>query len=416
MSVKISFKVAAIVSLLSLATSSALWSSSPQAASIKSGIDRTNYVLGTQNIGARYHFTDKPIVIEGAEEILKMGSNILKMRLGPQYELYTEGSKGDKAIKSLTDLVQNEPTYKQALDMPFAYYFLWTYCFSTDKHVLPWHGHMAPDVLAKEYREIYDLTKYLLATYNGTGKTFYLGNWEGDWHLLSGSPDKNKKKWERVPSSDAATGMIDWLNTRQRAVDDAKRDTLHHDVEVYHYLEVNLVQRAIKGEAAVVKDVLPQTNVDFVSYSSYDSLKKDIYGDLTQALNYIESQLPPKSGISGKRVFIGEYGFPADEAGKGDQDRLSREVMTTGLKWGCPFILYWELYNNELSTNGKGRGFWLINQEGEKQPIYFTHQEYYQQLIKYLKDKGNAGLPDEKMIRAQALKVLEKMDPSNVRK
>ena len=34
--------------------------------------------------------------------------------------------------------------------------------------------------------------------------------------------------------------MIDWLNTRQRAVDDADAHA-HHAVAVYHYSEVTLV-------------------------------------------------------------------------------------------------------------------------------------------------------------------------------
>ncbi len=32
-----------------------------------------------------------------------------------------------------------------------------------------------------EYRQIYDLTAYLLTRYRDTGKAFYLGNWEADW-------------------------------------------------------------------------------------------------------------------------------------------------------------------------------------------------------------------------------------------
>jgi len=31
-----------------------------------------------------------------------------------------------------------------------------------------------------------------------------------------------------------------------------------------------------------------------------------------------------------------------------EQDNLSRRVMRAGLEWGCPFVLYWEMYNNEV--------------------------------------------------------------------
>ena len=77
-------------------------------------------------------------------------------------------------------------------------------------------------------------------------------------------------------------------------------------------------------------------------------------------------------------MFIGEYGFPADRYTPQEQDTLSRRVMRIGLEWGCPFALYWEMYNNEV-RDGRQRGFWLIDNEGRKQPIYFTLQKYYEE-------------------------------------
>jgi len=35
-----------------------------------------------------------------------------------------------------------------------------------------------PATLGTEYSELYDLTRYLRQTYSGTGKAFFLGNWE----------------------------------------------------------------------------------------------------------------------------------------------------------------------------------------------------------------------------------------------
>jgi hypothetical protein len=61
---------------------------------------------------------------------------------------------------------------------------------------------------------------------------------------------------------------------------------------------------------------------------------------------------------------------------KSDQDTLSRRVMRTGLGWGCPFVLYWEMCNNEV-RDGRQRGFWLIDDMGRKQPVYLTLQQYY---------------------------------------
>lgn len=37
------------------------------------------------------------------------------------------------------------------------------------------------------------------------------------------------------------------------------------------------------------------------------------------------------------------------------------------------------MYNNELFKDGKNRGFWLINVNGEKTPLYYTHKQFYQE-------------------------------------
>jgi hypothetical protein len=48
---------------------------------------------------------------------------------------------------------------------------------------------------------------------------------------------------------------------------------------------------------------------------------------------------PTKDGICGKRVFIDEYGFPADRYTPKEQPILVGRVMRIGLEWGCPFVL-----------------------------------------------------------------------------
>ena len=195
---------------------------------------------------------------------------------------------------------------------------------------------------------------------------------------------------KKEPSPELLEDVTAWVATRQRAVDDAKRDTPGADVEVYYYVEVNLVWDAIAGRPRAANTVLPATRVDYVSYSAYDSLLPDPEQKLPQALDYLQSQLQPKDGLSGKRVFIGEYGFPADRYSPQDQDTLSRRVMRTGLGWGCPFVLYWEVYNNEV-RDGRQRGFWLIDDMGRKQPVYLTLQQYYRNARVWVTDSSGSN-------------------------
>src|ERR1035437_2882076 len=75
------------------------------------------------------------------------------------------------AIQTLTDLARTEPSYRKVLAMPFAYYVIWTYAFTPRW----WLKGFSAEEQDKEYREIYAFVAHLLKTYNGTGKTFFLG-------------------------------------------------------------------------------------------------------------------------------------------------------------------------------------------------------------------------------------------------
>jgi hypothetical protein len=398
------------------------------------GDETFNYILGTQTIGATYQFTQESVLVETAQAILDMGSNLLKITMGRGYQrmmlkpskaaypetmqyLLNQGSDArdtlrikfpgasveappeNPAIQTLTDLARTEPSYRKVLAMPFAYYVIWTYAFTPRW----WLKGFSAEEQDQEYREIYAFVAHLLKTYNGTGKTFFLGHWEGDWHLR---PDLNSQTDAGV-TPESLQGMIDWLNTRQRAIDDAKRRTPHHGVQVYHYTEVNHVSAvSMAGRPSVTNRVLPRTNVDFVSYSTYDSLD-DIPNKIPRALDYIESKLPTKAGIASKRVFIGEYGFAAHTYPEPERDHRSRQVMRIGLDWGCPFVLCWQMYNNEFS-NGVENGYWLIDNHGVKQPLWHTLADFYREARRYVATcKRQTGrLPAEGEFRRFALGLL----------
>jgi len=373
-------------------------------------VESYNYVLGTQTFGVRYTFTEDDGLVETAKAIHAMGSNILKIGLDAKYtgELYNLPQ--DDTIKTVTDLAARQPSFREVLDMPFTYYMLWVYPMAVDGW---WDDGLSEMEAEQTYHEVYDLARHLLKTYSGTGKTFYLGHWEGDWHLhpeYDGSKD---------PSDIMIQGMTDWLNTRQRAIDDAKAQTDHHQVQVFHYTEVCLVDKAMNGGKTLTNSVLPKSMVDFVSYSTYDRLNwggegldvKDIEARLVPALDYIESRLPPKPGIEGKRVFIGEYGFPLQVMGSaGKQDTYCQEVARVSLEWGCPFVLYWAMYCNE-NKDGEHKGFWMIDKQGEKQPIYDTHQRYYSRakafVRQFIDEHGRAPTRLEFQSQAAALLVGE---------
>ncbi len=292
-----------------------------------------NYSLGTQTIGPSYGHTGEDRLVETAKAIISMGSNILKITLSTGSYNIT----GRPNYSSLTALVRDDPSFKQVLDMPFSYYFFWARSHSN------WKDGYSTSERRDDSIQIADLTIYLLTKYNNTGKQFFLGHWEGDWYLLD-NYDANY-----IPSDERINGMIQWYITRQNAVDQALKNTPHSKVDVFTYAEVNRVVDGMNGKKRVVNKVLPFTNVDYVSYSSYDaqSLGQVEYN---QVLNYIEGNLPKREHIKGKRVFVGEMGRSAMDFSfsKTQHEQVNRENVRKALVWGAPFVLYWEMYNNEI--------------------------------------------------------------------
>jgi hypothetical protein len=344
-------------------------------------------VLGTQIISAPYRFTKEPALLEMAKAVRELGSDTLKLSVSPKYpELYHIPK--DPQIKSARDLISKEPSFKAVFDMPFRNILLWVYPFSDSlKHFRS--GKLAQAEADKIYQEIHDFTAYLLTTYSGSGKSFYLGNWEGDWHTLVGQ-DKTED-----PTPESLAIMREWLLLREKAISDARRNTPHTEVNVYFYVEINLVKKALKeGRPAIVNQVLPHIKTDFVSYSSYDVTKSAMREggeagrkQFFEALDYIEKNLPP-SDIKGKRVMIGEYGVTLESVRDPQvQAKQIAELMKWSLEWGCPFVLYWQLYCNEINEHTqKHRGYWLIDDKGVKQPVWHLHHDFLKKANAWVSD------------------------------
>jgi hypothetical protein len=329
-------------------------------------VDAYNVHVGTQTFAGLYQFTTNTLLVETAEALRDLGSDIIKYYHGrafsKQYRITLSGS-----ITNLVTLARDEPSCRRVLNMPFRQVLMWAYPFSTTDAA--WvHGY-SPTMRAKDYRELYDFTRYLLTNYNHSGKSFYLGHWEGDWYLL---PNYNSTT---NPTPVAIQGMIDWLNNRQKAIDDAKKDTVYREVDVFGYAEANRVLDAMSGNSninqRVINKVVPcVTNLDFVSWSSYDGMNLGS-NELTSALDFVQSQLPTNKAavIPGRRVFIGEYGWGASSSEA--QEPLTRGYIQRLLSWGPRFILFWEVYNNEPN-----RTFWLVDSNNTKVAAWHLHRRF----------------------------------------
>jgi hypothetical protein len=333
---------------------------------------------GTQSIGVRYQFTEDCAVLESAKQIAALGSDTLKIAFTPKYEDDYKLEANPK-IQTMLDLAEQVPSFYEAMDMPFRNIMLWIYPFSDSQQAF-WTGTIDEVEADAVYAEIYEFTVMLLKRYSGSGKSIFLGNWEGDWHVMRENYD-----YSLDPEPEAIAGAIEWFKLREKAVADARRDTPHEDVEVYFYIELNHVGKSMDDDRpTIVNKVLPYIRTDYVSWSSYDVTKPAalLGGEagrarVFDALDYIEAHLP-ESDIPGKRVMIGEYGFElVSFKDKELQLKYTASIMKWSLEWGCPFILYWELYCNEIEpSTGEHRGYWLIDDHGDKQPVWFFHKEF----------------------------------------
>lgn len=370
-------------------------------------LENYNFVLGTNSFPPKYQFSNDSKLIEQAKQTRALGSNIFKTTISERV-LKDYNYKASDA-STIMDIIKLVPDFDKTFEMDFKYYFFWVHTATGIK----WKAGISKQDEKRLYNEMFDFTTYMLTKYNNSGKTFMIGNWEGDW-LLHG-----EGKRDSTPSKEAVDNMTKWLQIRSRAIADAKKKSKSTNVEVYYYVEVNLAVKGMNGGTCITSHILPNIDVDFVSYSSYESSKKKDYeanrASLTKVLNYIESQLKPKEGLPFKRrVFIGEYGGHAfDDKPETHLKQFDnvKDIMQISLEEDLPFALHWQLYNNEYEKDqsAASKNMSLINEKGQKRPMYYLHQNYYSKLNDYLKaykDKNDV-YPTQEEFKVEALKVLE---------
>jgi Concanavalin A-like lectin/glucanases superfamily/Domain of unknown function (DUF2341) len=334
-------------------------------------VDSYNMRVGTQTFAGLYKFTTNTLLVETAQAITNLGSDTIKFYMGHNTSQQS-GVTLTPNITNLLTLARDEPSYRRVLDMPFRHFIIWEYPFSNPDAPFQ-DGNYTSTEQANDYREMYDLAHYLLTNYNGTAKTFFLGHWEGDGYL-------SVNNWSTNPSPAVVTNMILWENTRQKAVDDAKAATTYSNVSVFYYAEANRVRDAMlngpNNNVRLINAVVPYvTNLDYLSYSSYDAMNLNT-SDLYTTLNYMQAHLPShKSGaVPGERMWIGEYGWGGNSTAS--QEPLNRAYIQRLLGWNnagqcLQFILFWEMYDNEV-----GRNYCLIDSNHVQTASWFLEQRF----------------------------------------
>ena len=124
-------------------------------------VDTYNVRLGTQTFGSLYKFTTNTMLVETAQAIRGMGSDVIKFYLGSGFS----GQYGIPLPATVTNLMTEaklEPSCRTVLDMPFRHFFVWANCFNG----AGWYDGVTAIERTNEYNEIYALSRYLLTNYN----------------------------------------------------------------------------------------------------------------------------------------------------------------------------------------------------------------------------------------------------------
>lgn len=339
-------------------------------------------VLGITHCNGKYNFTDKPFLLEGADEILKLGSKCIKVWFGNVSSKYPFNSKWPADVNKLdyTDLAKTR-YFKELFSMPFT-----TYCLEMlDGNLnINWRNGISKEESKTISEKYYEFTKFLLITYKNTGKTFIFQNWEADGHLATGSHTA-------AETQTAIQGLIDWTNARQDAVERARKEVGMPGVIVANAFEVNMVLDDWTPPPYTIDVVVPFTHNDLYSYSSYASRSLDKLNTIYKRLNYIKSKTPPSKMYGDHNLMIGEFGyeerrFPytvsvSDSTAEVQLISIKKQLDYL-LKWGVVYVFNWQLYCNELNTknipvgvavhdNNQYKGYWLRRADGSYTPTYF---------------------------------------------
>lgn len=345
--------------------------------------------LGATHCAGRYHFTQEPYVIEGARAIAeRLGYRHLKLWLYECDRVYSQNHTWVPAT-SLVELAKN-PAFTKAFQFPFDTITLEVrFSPAGERHPRP-PGHMvAPDLdLAHEEQEIYDLACHLLTTYQDRAVTFILQNWEGDWMFrdFCGAP------WNlgKVPAdvSLRVEIMVAWFSARQRAVDRARRDHPGSRCQVLHAIEVNRVFDLLINVPTVTSHILPQVEVDLVSWSCYDGMQIDAHGTgdgaaigIWQGMELIRAHARTRlrDRLGRPAVMVGEFGIAEQKQLIGNRSAadILEGTVAAAIAQDAYLLLYWEVFCNEPNDPRKKdahltrnlepeelNGFWLIRPDG----------------------------------------------------
>ncbi len=348
--------------------------------------------LGAAHVDGRYHFTKKPFLIEGCEDLQKLGIRAVKLWFTKVEHAYPWNSEWNlPAGSTLLDLARH-PYFETVFAMPFEVFALEVQPVSApDRSAVKGFAMDPASDFAEDERQIYELASYLLEKFRDRKVTFILQNWEGDWMLRGGARDPWAKG--EYPDLDRRVdAFIRWLEARQRGVERARADHTGSQCKVLHAVEVNQVLATWKNVPTLTSHVLPRAKTDLVAWSCYDGMHvsrksaEETAVGLRQGIETIRHFARQAHGGRDVPVYIGEIGIPEQKNLQlRDIQAIWDGAFATLFALDVPYIFQWQLYDNEIKDGVEKdkpgyaaeelNGFWLRKPDGSLSPTgeYLGH-------------------------------------------
>jgi hypothetical protein len=355
--------------------------------------------------------TKRDIINEGADELLNMGSKVIRVILHPNaVAFYPQIANPAFPVNTLfgfpaeTRLRETAKTvqYDTLFHKNFSTFIITTmanvskrdglgneqvqffgFCGADDGTDAPILDGMTSAEITTERTAIKNLAVHLLTTFNGTNKTFIIATGEGDW--IAREPHWGDVNFQIT--SLRAQAMRDWINARADGVADA-RALVSSTAKVYTSAEANFLQQAIDhSELTMTNDIIPYTHADLYSYTAYGTGNDP--ATLVTYLDYLKSKAPDSMAFGANNIFIGEYGAAENSDHGGDATAAKetlRRMTETSISWGARYVILWELYDSAIlapynpwnlsntPAPSQMAGYWLRRPDGTYPPIYGYYQ------------------------------------------
>ena len=320
-----------------------------------------SFFTGAAHVAGKYP-SSASFLTTGFNAIKALGPNLtaVKLYLSPAYTTDYPGQTWGGSYTSVAALAADPAFAAIFSDDQVTTYFLNVFTFSTGI-TNPWINTVPDSLLSGERAEIQALAAYLLTTYAGSGKTFIIQNWEGDWALIGSFIPT-----DYVPPY-RPERMAAFLRARQQGIEAAKASAGAAGCRVLFAMEVN---RVLDDGRRVHADVLPLIKPDLVSLSAYEAINTwgsdmgDTVANIDTLLRRVVARVRASSDCP---IYIGEYGFPELEVPVWfDTGEAIEQVVDTAAALGLLGHIYWQVYDNEEISPGVPRGYYLVKPNGDQ--------------------------------------------------